>query len=263
MTPSRKALLIGINYYGQPCQLSGCIQDALNMKQFYATRMCVTDITLLHDAPGSTHLATKSSILAALDSLLSSAVEGDILYLHYSGHGTTRAGCVTEATTDAAIVPSDFQTAGFLYEADIQLSICDKVKAGVTLFAIFDCCFGEAIFNLKYVFYNKNYTEWNTRPTNSTVNAGCITVISGCKYNETSGEGSLPGDTGNEFQGGLTWAVLEQLEKNYMYGITLSSFVKELQRLLKSEGYPQNPQIESGTLLDKNIPVGRVMGAPI
>jgi hypothetical protein len=32
--PRRKALLIGINYFGTKHQLSGCINDAMNMKDY-------------------------------------------------------------------------------------------------------------------------------------------------------------------------------------------------------------------------------------
>lgn len=53
--PRRKALLIGINYFGTNHQLNGCINDAMNMRQYLAQDRGFSanhhDMVIMTDAP--------------------------------------------------------------------------------------------------------------------------------------------------------------------------------------------------------------------
>lgn len=53
--PRRKALLIGINYYGTKHQLNGCINDAMNVREFLVRERGFSpsqhDMVILTDAP--------------------------------------------------------------------------------------------------------------------------------------------------------------------------------------------------------------------
>jgi hypothetical protein len=53
--PRRKALLIGINYYGTKYQLNGCINDAMNIREYLVRDRGFSpgrhDMVVMTDAP--------------------------------------------------------------------------------------------------------------------------------------------------------------------------------------------------------------------
>jgi hypothetical protein len=111
------ATLVGCNYAGTPHELRGCINDVLAMRETLAARFgfAPSDITVLTDggdagAPSSAAvLPTGANIKRALAGMVSRAAPGDVLFFHYSGHGTLvprRHG--HGGRDDEAIVPSDF-----------------------------------------------------------------------------------------------------------------------------------------------------------
>lgn len=87
-TGKRKALLIGINYFGQKGQLRGCINDVKNMSSYlnqsfgYAREDMVI---LTDDQQNPMSQPTKANILRAMHWLVKDAEPNDSLFFHYSG----------------------------------------------------------------------------------------------------------------------------------------------------------------------------------
>lgn len=87
-TGKRKALLIGINYFGQKGQLRGCINDARNLSSYlnqsfgYAREDMVI---LTDDQQNPMSQPTKANILRAMHWLVKDAQPNDSLFFHYSG----------------------------------------------------------------------------------------------------------------------------------------------------------------------------------
>ena len=87
-TGRRKALLIGINYFGQKGQLRGCINDVKNMSTYlngnfgYAREDMVI---LTDDQQNPMSQPTKQNILRAMHWLVKDAKPNDSLFFHYSG----------------------------------------------------------------------------------------------------------------------------------------------------------------------------------
>lgn len=87
-TGRRKALLIGINYFGQRGQLRGCINDVKNMSTYlnqnfgYAREDMVI---LTDDQQNPMSQPTKQNILRAMHWLVKEAKPNDSLFFHYSG----------------------------------------------------------------------------------------------------------------------------------------------------------------------------------
>lgn len=87
-TGRRKALLIGINYFGQRGQLRGCINDVKNMSTYlngnfgYAREDMVI---LTDDQQNPMSQPTKQNILRAMHWLVKDAKPNDSLFFHYSG----------------------------------------------------------------------------------------------------------------------------------------------------------------------------------
>lgn len=79
-------LFIGINAYeGGISPLKGCVNDATKMREAMMTKFgfAAADTTLLLDAA-----ATREGIMTNLNKYATLAGPGDILVVHYSGHGT-------------------------------------------------------------------------------------------------------------------------------------------------------------------------------
>lgn len=92
--PRRKALIIGINYYGTEHELSGCINDAMNVKEFLVNDRGFSssshDMVIMTDAPeneGTPFYPTVANMLAAFEWLTGYNDAGDSVWLSYSGHG--------------------------------------------------------------------------------------------------------------------------------------------------------------------------------
>ena len=87
----RKALLIGINYFGQRGQLRGCINDVKNMStylnEFFGYKR-EDMVTLTDDQQNPMSQPTKANILRAMHWLVKDARPNDSLFFHYSGTPT-------------------------------------------------------------------------------------------------------------------------------------------------------------------------------
>ena len=87
-TGKKKALLIGINYFGQRGQLRGCINDVKNLSQFLIDRWGYKreDMVILTDDQQSPKSQpTKTNIIQAMHWLVKDAQPNDSLFFHYSG----------------------------------------------------------------------------------------------------------------------------------------------------------------------------------
>lgn len=87
-TGKRKALLIGINYFGQKGQLRGCINDVKNMSTYLNQNFGYAreDMVLLtDDQQNPMSQPTKANILRAMHWLVKDAQPNDSLFFHYSG----------------------------------------------------------------------------------------------------------------------------------------------------------------------------------
>ncbi|KAI3781628.1 hypothetical protein L2E82_11647 [Cichorium intybus] len=135
------ALLVGCNYPNTPNELHGCINDVLAMEQVLISRFGFdpSHIQLLTDAPGSVVMPTGANIKGALDHMVDQAEPGDVLYFHYSGHGT-RVPSIRRPHTfhrqDEAIVPCDFN---LITDMDFR-NIVNRVPNGATFTILSDSC---------------------------------------------------------------------------------------------------------------------------
>jgi len=115
----RVAVLVGCNYPNTSNELHGCINDVLAMKETLVKRFGFDEssIEMLTDAPNSCKLPTGANIKQALAKMVDGAEAGDMLYFHYSGHGT-RIPSKKHGHPfrhEEAIVPCDFNLITGLY----------------------------------------------------------------------------------------------------------------------------------------------------
>ncbi|KAF8250126.1 hypothetical protein K440DRAFT_619559 [Wilcoxina mikolae CBS 423.85] len=153
----RKALLIGINYFGQKGQLRGCINDVKNMSRFLHERFNYKwdDMVILtDDQQHPKSQPSKQNILTAMHWLVKDAQPNDSLFFHYSGHGGQTKDLDGDESDgyDETIYPSDFRFTGHIVDDEMHRIMVQPLKPGVRLTAIFDSCHSGSALDLPYLY---------------------------------------------------------------------------------------------------------------
>ncbi|KAK0109956.1 Ca(2+)-dependent cysteine protease [Cadophora gregata] len=156
-TGRRKALLIGINYFGQRGQLRGCINDVKNMSAFLNENFGYQRddmVILTDDQQNPMSQPTKQNILRAMHWLVKDARPNDSLFFHYSGHGgqTKDLDGDEEDGYDEVIYPVDFRQVGHIVDDEMHRIMVTPLHPGVRLTAIFDSCHSGTALDLPYIY---------------------------------------------------------------------------------------------------------------
>ncbi|BDD57140.1 hypothetical protein MAP00_002532 [Monascus purpureus] len=156
-TGRRKALLIGINYFGQPNQLKGCINDVKEMSIFLNKRYGYRReymVILTDDQQNPMSIPTKANMLRAMQWLVKGAQPNDSLFIHYSGHGgrTPDLDGDEDDGFDDVIYPVDYRNSGHIVDDEMHDIMVKPLQPGVRLTAIFDSCHSGTALDLPYVY---------------------------------------------------------------------------------------------------------------
>ncbi|KAL4435181.1 hypothetical protein ABPG77_001863 [Micractinium sp. CCAP 211/92] len=135
---TKRALICGCNYPGSNAQLNGCINDCLAMRQLLTQHFGFAegDITMMLDTDASTTSPTGANIKAKLREMVSASKSGDVLFFHFSGHGTQVPDDGESDGFDEAICPTDMNV---IADDDLR-DIFSKLAPGVKFTMIADCC---------------------------------------------------------------------------------------------------------------------------
>ncbi|KIS71513.1 putative metacaspase [Mycosarcoma maydis] len=186
MQGKRKALLIGINYFGQNGELRGCINDVRNVQNFLRQRGYKDDdmVVLTDDQRDARSIPTRQNMTAAMHWLVRGAQPGDALFFHYSGHGgQAKATQGDEADGyNETIIPLDYQQAGQIEDDELHAIMVRPLPVGCRLTAIFDSCHSGTALDLPYVYT----TSGNVKEPN--VIAGVGKGIMGAAMNYARGD---------------------------------------------------------------------------
>lgn len=156
-TGRRKALLIGINYFGQRGQLRGCINDVRNMSAYLVQNFSYKRedmVILTDDQQNPMSQPTKQNILRAMHWLVKDAKPNDSLFFHYSGHGGQTKDLDGDEPDgyDEVIYPVDFRQVGHITDDEMHRIMVRPLQAGVRLTAIFDSCHSGTALDLPYIY---------------------------------------------------------------------------------------------------------------
>ncbi|ORX39623.1 caspase domain-domain-containing protein [Kockovaella imperatae] len=212
----KKALLIGINYFGSDAELGGCINDVYNVHAFICGRFGYDPadcVILTDDKQDPRSYPTKDNIIRAMAWLVDGAQRDDALFFHYSGHGTQVEDVDGDEhdDDDEAICPVDFQQAGLIIDDDSAHDLLVKpLPAGCRLTAIFDSCHSGTVMDLPYAYT----VEGNIKKPN---------LFEGTQSHLLdAGMGVLTGNTGNLFSG-LFRAAQEAFENHQSQEMTVKT----------------------------------------
>ncbi len=270
----KQALLVGINDYQGINDLQGCINDVTNVRSILKTYFGFTnsEIRVLTDSR-----ATKSNILSRLDKMVSSAVEGDKLIFHFSGHGSQirdRDGDELADHMDELICPYDMNWDDGFITDDMLREILTRLKKGVTMEILLDSCHSGTgtrdltvhpagtdqcnIINNRYlnppVDIECRYLgdEDNLKPVRSfrTDREIILNHIlwAGCKDNQTSADAMIDG----YYNGAFSYYFCKHV-RDSQGNISRADLYTRVKNSLKYNKYDQVPQLECRNTLRKGI----------
>jgi Caspase domain len=165
-SPHKYILAIGINYTSlnrEDLALNGCIDDAESTLQLFEKRFGYTDYLKLVDRPDSLSLSlqpTRENIIRAIQYILNIMVDGDVLFIIYSGHGAQRVkipeSLIEEDGKSEVIVPLDYQTSGFIYDFqlhDLLVNNVNVMQKRIKIRVLFDACNSGTSLNLPHIYH--------------------------------------------------------------------------------------------------------------
>ncbi|PNS21275.1 hypothetical protein CAC42_1054 [Sphaceloma murrayae] len=156
-TGRRKALLVGINYFGQRGELRGCINDVKNVSAYlneYFGYKREDMVILTDDQQNAMSQPTKANMIRAMHWLVKDARPNDSLFFHYSGHGgqTRDLDGDEDDGVDEVVYPVDFRQAGHIVDDELHNLLVRPLQPGVRLTAIFDSCHSGSALDLPYIY---------------------------------------------------------------------------------------------------------------
>ena len=265
---AKKAVLIGINRYRVPgADLRGCVNDVKNMAKLLTRQygFATKDIKTLLD-----FAASKKAIEAAIRKVVAGARRGDVLLVHFSGHGSNvpdNDGDEADGR-DEILCPADLDWKD-PFRDDWLRRTFDGMRAGVSLTVITDCCHSGSItravqppdapmmerylpspWDLVAVESGRGLrgtmrgglrkSSRSARKSHDVVTADLPEVlITGCRADQTSADAAIAGG----FHGALTYHLVAGLGEGRRPP-TYRELHDRVTGRLRRAGFDQVPQLE-------------------
>jgi len=253
----RRALLIGINYHGTKAALRGCINDAKNMQTLLLQQGYPNDsehMLLMTDdrSTPSNRQPTGVNIVKAMQWLLQGVAKGDMLFFHFSGHGSQvpdKTGFEKDGLNET-ILPIDYKK-GQLKDDQLWDNLVYPLPEGVRLTALMDCCHSGTGLDLPYEYRSFSLGNWE-EDTNTAHSKGDVVLFSGCQDDQTSADVGGGGGFLNQYQAGgaMTQSFIQAFQSNPM--ATYPQFMASIQQSLTQRRFKQRPQLTSSQRFDAN-----------
>lgn len=261
--PTYRALLIGINYIGSKSRLFGCINDVNNIKKLLLNFVGFQEdeITVMtDDLPADSPLyPTRANILANMNKIAAEIKkQGDVLFVHYSGHGTYIRQTLTKRTNvgdeddgkDEAICPVDYASKGLILDDELRTVLISKLPAGAVFRAIFDNCFSGTVLDCRYV-YRPSSTLANNTALAKVKNARIPLCLCDAKYISGARDDQTAADSfaNGEACGALSDAILTSIDT---LGLDQScgAFLNSVTKYMLKKRHTQRPMLGSGAKED-------------
>lgn len=275
---TKKALLVGINYPGTNHALRGCVNDVMLMSGVLSQHFgfLPKNKRMLTDAS-----ATTRNILNRLEWLVADARPGDVLYFHYSGHGSQMVDQNYDQDyepdgLDEIICPIDLDWRRRVIRDDDLKRVFNKVPEGVNLTVVLDCCHSGGGADHMYQYqptglaavdhdpFSPNKSRllpmpadianraigMNLQPRKRQIGTGNSKttgmLISGCQSHQTSADAWIH----NKYIGAATFFLNHELHKAH-YKVTYKDLVEGMNNKLRQYGYTQRPELNGQRVLFK------------
>lgn len=266
---AKRAVLIGINKYANGANLRGCVNDVHQVQDLLTELYGFDqgDITVLLDGQ-----ATQANMKAAISKLVAAGKPGDVLVLHYSGHGSHVADLNGDEpdARDEVLCPHDMSWDDPFLDDWLRAELA-QLQEDVNLTVIMDCCHSgsntraidppDAPLIPRYL-PNPNLVEDSSDLDEMVRSSGravrsrrslrrglsdvhvvdiAETLVTGCRDNQTSADARI----GTTFHGALTYYMVQAI-RELGAGATYRQVHTRTLELLKGS-YEQIPQLEGRT----------------
>lgn len=245
---SKKALLIGINYYDTPSvSLKGCVNDVINMRNMLidAYGYDSANITVLRDdATNAADKPTAANIVSKLASIISQSASLQEIWIHYSGHGSQIKDTNGDEADglDEVIVPADYSRAGLITD-DMIFNIVKQSKCPTLL--LFDSCNSGTVCDLMWNFTSISETRVRTVKTNKmAITNPNLYCFSGCRDEQTSAD--VYSTTSQQSCGAMTSSMIECLRWN-KHNTDIKKLYNDMVSFMLQNGLTQVPQLSSSS----------------
>lgn len=260
---AKKAVLIGVNRYRIPGNdLRGCVPDVKNMAKLLQRQFGFDSdsISVITDFK-----ATKEAIETAVTGLIRGARRGDVLLVHYSGHGSNVPDDNGDESDkrDEILCPTDLDWNDPLRD-DWLRSVFDGLASGVSLTVVTDSCHSGTVTRALEppdapVIERYLPSPWDLvavesgrgpagttrsgrrpKPATDVVHVDIPEVlISGCRADQTSADAAI----GGGFAGALTYNLVEAVTESRT-PLSYRELHDQTCAKLKRGRYEQVPQLE-------------------
>lgn len=242
------ALLFGLNYVRTPeSRLNGCINDIRDTADVLKTKFGFNEINAFDDETSYAN-TTLVGIVRNMHSLaLRSWSENiSVAWIHYSGHGTYVKDTSKDELDgrDECMCPSDYMTAGFLRDDEINV-VLGRFNPKTRVVFIVDACHSGTMGDLKYRWASRSE---KTIENQRSILRAPILMVSGCRDTQTSADAQLfdPAVGLVRAQGAMTACLLKALREEA--GATCANafdLVGKVRLYLQQGGFPQYPELTS------------------
>jgi len=234
----RRALLIGVNYFGTQAELRGCINDVHNLRSLLVETFgwdhgCIRTLTDdCHEA-----MPTRGNIERALQWLIEDVQPGDALFFHFSGHGAQEEdpNGFEEDGMHETLCPVDFQQAGMITDDQMNEMLIRQLPEGARLTAVMDCCHSGTGLDLPWSHTGHGWRE----ETNPFHTRGDVQMFSGCEDSDCSADACIAGQAG----GAMSSAFCDVLRTDPCPAYP--DLMMRLNELMQRRGFTQRPQLTS------------------
>ena len=256
--------MCGLNYIGTNAELGGCINDVNNMAKVLQNHYDFKPENIIISTDETEEKPTYNNIMKYFEMIKNKSNEYDVIYFHYSGHGTYIRDRDNEEKDrrDEALVPLDYNRRGFIIDDTINRELHSANK-NCKIVMVIDACHSASMVDLRheldcksvkleenqtdpnaYLYQNWSYNFAISENHNYTDEENIFT-ISGCRDSQTSADAWI----NNKYQGALSYHLMKTLELNN-YKIPIKYLLKDIHCMLKLGQYEQKPVITSSKKID-------------
>ncbi|CAJ1436073.1 unnamed protein product [Effrenium voratum] len=152
-TGRKRAVLVGINYVNTRAELRGCVNDVNNMQKVLVEQygFQMSDIMMINEDQDKSRWPYKKVILEGMQWLYQDAKPGDLLFFHYSGHGSQyqvdKKSMPADCICPLECIQQEWPQSVIL-DTDIHKNLYDPLPAGCKAVCLFDCCHSATVANL-------------------------------------------------------------------------------------------------------------------
>ena len=260
----KKALLIALNYYDSEYPDFGNQTESKNFAEALAVSLHISDISIIGDRPDKN--LSKTDIIEAFDKLLLDAEYGDILIFLFLG----RQGLVNGSLL--------LNNGHEISREEIYKHLFYPQSMGVTIFSVFDSGSKSLPMGLRFVIEDKSIgpnlgsyssmgfrhpkdveEKWEKKSTTTElleIEETCATTAVLTSFSKT---------------GVLTYALSCILNESYLYSVSIKDLLRLLSAFFNVNGEQKvglttsgsSFLLEMGQYVDLDVPIGRILCAPI